>query len=148
VAVGGTCTITVTFTPTSTADQTGSVTLTDNAANSPQSVPLTGNGVAPAVAITPTSLTFPAQKVGTTSAPQNITLENYGNASLNISAVTISGDYLVSSNNCGSTLGVGLKCTIGVEFKPTATGSRPGNLMITDNAGDSPQVVELSGTGT
>jgi hypothetical protein len=54
----------------------------------------------------------------------------------------------VASNSCGSSLGVGLKCTIGIEFKPSATGSRPGTLMITDNAGDSPQVIELSGTGT
>ena len=148
VAVNGTCTITVTFTPTSLIDQTGSVSITDNAANSPQSVPLTGNGVFAAVFISPTSLAFGSQKVGTTSAAQNITLENYGNTALNITGVAASSDYLVSSNNCGSSLGVGLKCTISVEFKPTATGSRPGTLMITDNAGDSPQVIELSGTGT
>jgi hypothetical protein len=148
VAVGSTCTITVTFTPTSLIDQTGSVSITDNAANSPQSVPLTGNGAFAAVFISPTSLTFAGQKVGTASAAQNITLENYGNTALSITGVVAAGDYAVSSNTCGSSLGIGLKCTIGVEFKPTVTGSRPGNLMILDNAGDSPQVVELSGTGT
>ncbi len=148
VAVGSTCTITVTFTPTSLIDQTGSVSITDNAANSPQSVPLTGNGTFAAVFISPTSLTFAGQKVGTTSAAQNITLENYGNTALSITGVVAAGDYVVSSNTCGSSLGIGLKCTIGVEFKPTVTGSRPGDLMILDNAGDSPQVVELSGTGT
>lgn len=148
IAVNGTCTITVTFTPTSLIDQTGSVSITDNAANSPQAVPLTGNGVFAAAFISPTSLAFGSQKVGTTSAQQNITLENYGNVPLTISGVVPSSDYVISSNNCGSSLGVGLKCTISIEFKPTATGSRPGTLMITDNAGDSPQVIELSGTGT
>ena len=148
IPVGSTCTITVTFTPTSLINQTGSVSITDNAATTLQSVPLTGNAVFAAVFISSTSLTFASQKVGTTSAAQNITLENYGNFPLSIKGVVVSSDYLVASNSCGSSLGVGLKCTIGIEFKPSATGSRPGTLMITDNAGDSPQVIELSGTGT
>jgi hypothetical protein len=148
IPVGSTCTITVTLTPTSLINQTGSVSITDNAATTLQSVPLTGNAVFAAVFISSTSLTFASQKVGTTSAAQNITLENYGNFPLSIKGVVVSSDYLVASNSCGSSLGVGLKCTIGIEFKPIATGSRPGTLMITDNAGDSPQVIELSGTGT
>jgi len=41
---GGNCIITVTFTPTKTGTRTGAVTITDNAANSPQSVALSGTG--------------------------------------------------------------------------------------------------------
>jgi hypothetical protein len=44
IAAGKTCKIKVTFTPTQTGTRTGSVTLTDDAPNSPQSIPLTGTG--------------------------------------------------------------------------------------------------------
>lgn len=44
VAAGGDCIITVTFTPTKTGARTGTVTITDNASNSPQSVALSGTG--------------------------------------------------------------------------------------------------------
>ena len=39
-----TCTISVVFTPTQTGTRTGDVTFTDNAANSPQHLALTGTG--------------------------------------------------------------------------------------------------------
>jgi hypothetical protein len=44
VAVGASCLIKVTFTPTQLGVRTGTVTITDNAANSPQSIGLTGTG--------------------------------------------------------------------------------------------------------
>jgi kumamolisin len=44
VAVGASCEIKVTFTPTQTGTRTGDITFTDNAANSPQQVALTGTG--------------------------------------------------------------------------------------------------------
>jgi len=44
LAVGGSCQIKVTFTPTQTGLRTGDVTVKDNASNSPQSIPLSGTG--------------------------------------------------------------------------------------------------------
>jgi hypothetical protein len=148
IAVNATCTITVTFTPTTIENQTGTLTLTDNAPNSPQTVPITGNGAEAAVDISPSQLTFTSQKVGTTSAPQTITLENFGNATLNLTGVSITGPFLVSANTCGSTLAPGFSCTISIEFQPTQTGAASGDLVLNDNAGDSPQFVALSGTGS
>jgi hypothetical protein len=46
VVPGGTCTISVTFTPTTAGSRGASVALTDNAAGSPQTVTLTGTGQA------------------------------------------------------------------------------------------------------
>jgi hypothetical protein len=43
---------------------------------------------------------------------------------------------------------MGQSCTVSVTFKPTATGSRSASVNITDNGGDSPQKVDLIGTGT
>jgi hypothetical protein len=148
IAVNGTCKITVTFTPTTIEDQTGTVTLTDNAGNSPQTLGITGNGAEAAIEITPSQLTFASQKVGTTSAPQTVTLLNYGNATLTFSGENVTGAFLISANTCGATLSPGVTCTISVEFKPTATGAASGDLVINDNAGDSPQMVLLSGTGS
>jgi hypothetical protein len=51
------------------------------------------------------------------------------------------------ANGCGTSVAVGAQCTITVTFKPSTTGARSADLIITDNAGDSPQVVEMSGTG-
>jgi len=148
IAVNGTCTITVSFTPSTFEDQTGTVTLTDNAANSPQSIPITGNGAEAAVFLSPSSLTFPGTKQNTTSAPLVVTVENYGNATLTISNVAITGPFLISANTCGSSLAAGSICTISVEFAPKGTGAFAGTLVLTDNAGDSPQTVDLNGMGT
>jgi hypothetical protein len=46
LAAAATCSIAVTFTPTAVGQQAGSLTLADDAATSPQSIALTGSGVA------------------------------------------------------------------------------------------------------
>ncbi len=147
VAVGGKCTIQVTFTPTTTGSRSGSVSITDNAAGSPQQIALTGNGTAPAVSLSSTTLSFGDQAVGTSSPPQSVILTNSGTAPLTISGITSTGDY-VQSNNCGTGVAVGGKCTIQVTFTPTATGTRSGSVSITDNAAGSPQQITLTGNGT
>jgi hypothetical protein len=47
LGTGVTCPIVVTFTPTSTGQRTASISISDNASNSPQVVSLSGTGVAP-----------------------------------------------------------------------------------------------------
>jgi len=147
VAINASCTITVTFTPTAEGTRTGSVSISDNASGSPQAVTLTGTGLAPLVSLSPTTLTFSSQTVGTTSSPQNVTLTNTGNSSLSITSITISGDF-AQTNTCGSTVAAGANCSISVTFTPTTTGTRTGVVTITDNATGSPHSVSLSGTGT
>lgn len=146
LAVNGSCTISVTFTPSASGTRTGTLSITDNAVGSPQTASLTGTGLAPAAALSPTSLTFSSQNVGTTSAAQAVTLTNSGNIAMTISGITISGDF-AQTNNCAATLAVNSSCTINVKFTPTATGTRSGTLTVTDNAPGSPQTVGLSGTG-
>jgi hypothetical protein len=50
VAIGGSCTVSVSFTPQAVGARSSSLVITDNAPGSPQSVPLTGTGVAPPAA--------------------------------------------------------------------------------------------------
>ncbi len=146
VAASTNCEIKVTFTPTAIGTRSGSITISDNASNSPQAVALSGTGTGPAVSLSPGSLTFPAQVSGTSGNSQNVTLSNTGNTSLTISNIAASGDFS-QTNTCGSSVSAGANCTISVTFKPTAGGTRTGSVTVSDNASNSPQTVALSGTG-
>jgi hypothetical protein len=152
IAPTASCTINVTFTPTAVGNRYGSVTITDNAADSPETIPLSGTGLAaPVVTLSTSSLTFASQPAGTTSALQSITLTNTGSAPLSSIVITVtganSGDF-VQVNTCGATVAAGVACSINVDFTPTAVGTRTGALTITDNAATSPQIVALGGAGS
>src|SRR5579884_553286 len=107
----------------------------------------------PVASVSPASLNFGSQNVGTTSASQTVTLKNTGSGILNISGITFAGsggDYS-QTNTCGSSLtpagGAKDTCTITVTFTPTAGGSRPDIIQIADDSANSPQTVALSGSG-
>ncbi len=149
VAPQATCTITVTFTPSISGTETANVTIADNAPNSAQVFSLTGIGIGqgPAVSLSPTSLTFPTTLVRSTSSPQNVTLTNIGNQTLQITSITTSGDFS-QTNTCGSSVLAGANCTISVTFKPSKTSTQTAAITVTDNAPGSPQTATLTGTGT
>jgi hypothetical protein len=150
IGPGAKCTITVTFAPKTSGAVTGAVTITDNASNSPQSISLKGTGIFP-VTLTPASVPFGNQKVGTTSAPKTVTLTNNQKSVLTINSITISGtngsDFAQTATTCGGTLAAGAKCTITLTFTPSAKGARNGNLNVTDSATNSPQTAKLTGNG-
>jgi centrosomal CEP192-like protein len=107
----------------------------------------------PAVTLTPSSLTFAAQALGTTSAQQSINVANSGNASLFINSAQVKGanplDFTAVGDGCsGLTLAAGASCTMSIDFKPTNTGTRSATLIVTDNAPNSPQTASITGTGT
>jgi hypothetical protein len=160
-ARGGTCTINLVFTPTATGVVTDQVSITDNAANSPQTITVTGDGVnsQQSVTLSPTSFTFPNTIVGSQSPAQTVTITNTGTASITFinsggaSPITITGntsDFTITTNTCaalGYVLNVGQSCSVSVIFQPTTSGARAGSLGIYDTATGSPQSVALSGTG-
>jgi beta-propeller repeat-containing protein/centrosomal CEP192-like protein len=151
LAAGKTCTINVTFKPTVIAIATATLNVADSDASSPQTVDLTGSSTSAAVSVTPSSLSFGNQAVGTTSTAQTATLTNSGSSALPISSISISGTNAANfsqTNTCGSSLAAGLACTIDVTFKPTATSAESATLKIADTDPSSPQTVTLSGTGT
>ena len=152
---GAYCTISIAYTPTATGPDTETFTITDNnsgVANTTQTITVTGTGVTAATAVTiaPTSLSFANQAVGAVSSPQNVTITNTGNATLNITKISTTGDYS-ETDTCAAvlnTLAVGQSCSVSVTFAPTASGTRSGSLSIADNATGSPQTVSLTGNGT
>jgi len=158
VAAGGSCTINVTFTPTATGSRSATLTVTDNASNSPQTAGVSGTGAAPTAILSPTSLSFSRQNANTTSPPKTVTLSNTGNAPLTINTITITGTNannfaLTSASTCplgGGTLNAQTNCTLSVTFTPTSKGSKAASVTVADNANGvsgSQQQVSLSGTG-
>jgi hypothetical protein len=149
VTPSSTCTISVTFTPTIVGSETGALSVTDDAADSPQSVTMSGVGIGsgPQVLLSSSSLNFGTQVIGASGVSQVVTLSNIGNGALNITSITSSGDYS-QVNTCGSSVDAGSNCTITVTFNPTGINTRTGNVTVTDDATTSPQVVSLTGVGT
>jgi hypothetical protein len=146
VVAPGTCTVAITFTPTAEGAASSSLSFTDNAPGSPQTVSLSATGLGPVVSLLPASLTFASQLSGTTSTAQPVTLTNTGNAALSITSIAASGDF-AETNACGTSLAAGSNCTINVTFTPTAGSARGGTLSVTDNAPGGVQTLPLAGTG-
>ncbi len=149
LVVGGSCQIQVTFTPSAIGTSLGSLTVTDNAAKSPQTVALGGIGTI--ITVSPIGVNFGNQAVGTTSSAASVTVSNVGASAVTFGSIGMTGTNpsdFAQMNNCVPGLAPNTSCTIQVVFKPTATGARAASLTITDNGGGSPQKVSLTGTGT
>ena len=112
---------------------------------------LAGNATTnvPAPTISPTALTFGAQQVGTSSAPQPVTVTNAGGGGFAINAVAVSGPHFTQTGNClGVTLAAGQSCTLSVAFAPSASGSLTSTLSVTHGATSTALTVALAGTAT
>jgi len=101
----------------------------------------------PAVTLSPTSLNFGVQLVGTNSSPQPVTLTNPGIETLRITKIAASSNFS-QTNNCPSKLAPNGQCTINVTFSPEKINTINGAVTIKDNAPNSPQTVTLTGVGT
>jgi hypothetical protein len=100
-----------------------------------------------AVKVTPASLDFGTQPVGTTSPSQTATLSNAGNSAVIVRRIIASGIDFDQTSNCGATLAAGAQCTIQITFKPAITGPRTGNLTLVVSGSTRPCMIALNGTG-
>ncbi len=98
----------------------------------------------PSLSVSPVAITFATTTVGQSSASQNVVIQNSGGQTLNISAISMTGDF--SQTNSCSTLAAGASCNVAVVFKPTVSGTRSGNLTVASNVGT--VTVSLSGAGS
>jgi len=145
------CTVSIVFNPTRAGTVYGVVTVTDTVSGSISYYNLFGTGVGvPSVSLSPTSLTFAARSVATTSLPQTVTLTNNGTGQLAVNGISLTGanpgDYVLT-NNCGTLMLANSSCTFTVSFSPKAAGTRTASVQITTNASTSPDTVALTGTG-
>ena len=103
------------------------------------------------LAASPASIDFGGESMGTTSAPQTITVTNNGTGTVTITGIAASSQF-AQTNNCSS-VAAGATCTITVTFTPSpqagAIGSADpvsGSVTITSNASNSPATVTLAGS--
>ena len=152
IAPGGTCSLTVTFTPTVAGTRLTTLSIFNTSFANIITIPCTGTGFTPVPAFCASAgtINFGNVDVGTTGLAQSVTITNCGTAALTISNVTVTGanagDFVNISLPC-STLPTGATCVVGLQFAPTAGGARSANLTFTDNAAGSPQLIALVGSG-
>jgi len=96
------------------------------------------------ISVSPTALSFGSVATGASSTPQAVTVTNSGTAAAPVGSIATTGDFS-QTNTCGSSIAAGSSCAVDVTFRPTAAGSRTGNLTV-DAAGVT-TTVPLSGTG-
>ena len=110
---------------------------------------LTGKG--PLVTVTPGSIAFGGQLVGTVSAAHFYKVTNVGRASLVVTGATVSGknpgDFRVHTGCASAPVPPGGSCTVAVRFAPSSTSLRSATVAVSDNAPLSPQGVPVTGFG-
>jgi hypothetical protein len=152
LSAGATCTMTVTFKPSINGTIKGAVAIANGTAVNPQIYNVSGAAVLP-LTFLPASLTFASQTVGSTSAAKTVTLTNDASTTMTGISIAASGDYAAFATGgtpCGTSLAAHAKCTIGVTFTPSATGTIKGNATVTYSGvtpSYSPQEMSLTGTG-
>jgi hypothetical protein len=146
------CSISVQFAPTVAGSQTGALTVSDSATDSPQTVKLSGTGIAaPVLSVSSASLSFTAT-VGQAASPQTLTVTNTGGASLADVGFQITGssaaDFSTGTTTCGAALASGGSCTVQVIFTPAAAGGATASLVVSSSTvGVKAVSVALTGSG-
>jgi hypothetical protein len=138
------CTVAIAFTPTASGARSGTFSITDDAGT--QTASLSGAGTSPATdALSPLTLTFPAQQLSTSSTAQQVVLTNSGDVALTLIAAQITSGDFSTINACGNSLNPHSTCSINVVFQPKSVGPITGALTVSDQYRS--QTVALSGTG-
>jgi hypothetical protein len=150
IAPGGQCDIGLRFRPESGGPRSATLSIYDNAPDSPQTVTLAGTGAGAVITFTPRDLEFVNVPVGTTSAPLTFTAINAGDGPVSISSVTLgptpsySSWFAITADGCaGKTLGPGQRCTISATASPDAVTIGAQIVNFFDNAGTGEQTYDF-----
>ena len=149
LAAGGTCTISITFTPQFVGKIGGAVAVGYTGNHSPQLVNLSGTSLT-VLTVAPASLDFGRQAVGSVSAPKTVKITNNGASAVSLNSILPTGDFQIqrSGTTCSlndGALAAGGNCVLKVQFAPTVAGSSIGSLWVA-NSGTNPLRIALSGT--
>jgi Abnormal spindle-like microcephaly-assoc'd, ASPM-SPD-2-Hydin len=99
--------------------------------------------------VSPTSLTFATQPVGTTSAKQQVNVSNGGSTAVTFTSIATTGNFSISSMTCSlkAALAAGASCYVRIGFTPATAGNKTGTLTLVDSDPNSPHQVSLTGVG-
>jgi hypothetical protein len=146
--VGANCTVKINFKPTAAGLRSATLSVSDNATNSPQTVALSGTGNA--LHISEYVLNFGDVTVGTPSS-QELTLRNLGTKTISVGQfkfIENSGSYS-QTNTCASGILPKSNCTITVTFTPQSQGLLDAVLSFSTNGTGTQAVsaINLKGRG-
>ncbi|MBS4027639.1 MAG: choice-of-anchor D domain-containing protein, partial [Ignavibacteriales bacterium] len=140
-------TIRITFTPDSSQNYNGTITLTHNASGSPTSVSVSGTGTTqtfPLISVSATTLSFGTVLVGN-DEEKNLKVYNSGTGALNVNNIT-SDNMLFTLSANSLTVSPNDSASITINFLPVDDGAFIGAITLTHNAG-SPISVIVTGAG-
>ena len=144
---GNSLTFQILFVPTTSGSATGGLTVVSNAGANALTIPLFGNGTAGGtLAVSPASANLGSVAVGS-STTMSATLSASGSSVVISSATTTSSEFTVSGMSLPLSIPAGQSVPIAVQFSPTSSGTAAGTLSFASNAGNSPAVESLTGTG-
>src|SRR3954471_15529316 len=121
------------FQPTAAQTYSCNFVLTLNDGSS-LSVPISGTGLTSGAkaTVSPTTLSFPNQTVGTTSAPQTVTITNTGTSSFTLNTITTSpASFTTNAITLPATINAGASLPISVFYTPGQVTSEKGALDFT-----------------
>ena len=105
----------------------------------------TGTGEQATAVLTPSSLNFGSQIVGSVGSTQIAFLQNVGTGPLHVSNANIVGPFKL--NNSCPTVSAGTPCQMQIAFAPTRVGPQTGALTVTADGSTPTQTIALTGTG-
>ena len=129
----------------------GSVTITSNAYAKPQTFQIrkspTGDSLGYSLVISPIDVEFPPQLIGTSSATEQIVIQNQGLlAAVNNISINQPSPF-TETNNCPALLDTGASCTISVVYTAATAQDSAGLAIITD-PNQSQTNIGLNGLGS
>ena len=144
---GGSCAITIVFSPTVPGGASSSVTVAGDGLS--VSASLVGAGQAPpaptpgSLTISPGSANYGTAAAGTPLPAKTFTVTNPGQTAVTIGGSGLSGSsadqFAIVSNTCTGALGPGAACAIGVAATVTRNGALSATLGIVGTAGEAAQ---------
>ena len=148
------CTLIVTYAPTSLSTESANMTVTDSPDSlGPYTVSFTTAENIPATVAPGSTLAFGTTTVAHPNKTKDITVTNLSGSSLSVSEGSVgganAGDFAVTGGTCGSSVAANSTCTIAITFTPTLHASaESGSIAVTIGSDPtSPHNIALTGTG-
>ncbi|MDP9319234.1 MAG: choice-of-anchor D domain-containing protein [Actinomycetota bacterium] len=150
LAAAATCTVSVSFAPTSLGLRK-TASLNVGTADGSVSAALSGTGVALGLGISPKEQDYGNVAPGATAGPVVFTVTNNGGSATGVLASSLTGanmaEFTIVLDNCsGVALAAAATCTVNVSFAPTSVGLRK-TASLNVGTADGSVSAALSGTG-
>jgi hypothetical protein len=143
---GGTISFNLYFNATAPGSRTGTLTLVDSAAGSPQSFTVSGTGFTGAMVQPdgqgPLSIYIPT--LGT-SITNQLHMVSVGTDPVTVTGVSVTGAGFSQTNTCGAVMAQGQNCQVNLIFDPTVAGQASGNLTVMNTGVTNPLVIPITG---